>query len=263
VNAGLDTQKLAERFVTARRTGVPIPVLHNDVQLTDAEAYKVQHRFVEDWCALQGTRVRGYKASITSAAAQAGLGTHEPTYGTLFDETIVPDGSQIKLGEFFSPLLLEVEIVFLIDADLPANATRHDVLAMSRIAAGIEIPESRYEMWWRGAQLEVMDFIADDSVAGRLIVGTPVPPGDLDLTAIEAQLTGDGEEVATGNASNVMGDPAMPVVWLSSKLASQGRKLPAGSVVTTGTFTTPMVAEPGVYEAHLLGVGSVRATFVP
>lgn len=255
-----DLTNHAERFVRARETRRSIPLLHPETTLTTEEAYAVQHAFAERWCARQATTARGYKVSVTNAPAQASIDTDEPTYGTLFRESVLASGDTLRLEDAFTPMLVEAELIFLVDRDLAPDADRDEILASTRVAAGLELPESRYRDWWPDPQLRVMDLVADNSVAGRVVVGDAVEARGLDTTAIAMRTTLDGREILTGDSSAVLGDPVESVRWLLGKLASQGRRLRRGELVSSGTFTAPLPLERGTYEATYAGVGRVSVT---
>lgn len=255
-----DLSNHAERFLRARETRRPIPLLHPETTLETEEAYAVQHAFAERWCALHATATRGYKVSVTNAPAQASIDTDEPTYGTLFRESVLASGDTLRLADAFTPMLVEAELIFLVDRDLAPDADRDEILASTRIAAGLELPESRYRDWWPDPQLRVMDLVADNSVAGCVVVGDAVDGSAVDPLAVAMRTTLDGREILTGESTAVMEDPVASIRWLLGKLDSQGRRLRKGELVSSGTFTAPVVAERGTYVATYSGVGSVSVT---
>jgi 2-keto-4-pentenoate hydratase len=53
-------------------------------------------------------------------------------------------------------------------------------------------------------------------------------------------------------------------VWLANVVAERGDPLLAGEVVLSGSLGPLVPVQPGkVYEAHIDGLGSVRAAFTP
>jgi 2-keto-4-pentenoate hydratase len=70
------------------------------------------------------------------------------------------------------------------------------------------------------------------------------------LTDVKAVLTHDGEEVANGQGSEVLGNPVFSLKWLVGKLFSQGKKFPAGTHASTGTFLLPPSLTAGTWSAQ-------------
>ena len=85
---------------------------------------------------------------------------------------------------------------------------------------------------------------------------------DLDITAIEAVLTRNGEVVAKGRSDAVLGNPVTPVAWLARKVESFGVRLRAGDIVLPGSCTRAIDARPGdKFVAEFAGLGAVRLSF--
>src|SRR5207248_531719 len=143
----------------------------------------------------------------------------EPTCGRLAESQFLTSPATIALTEMFCPLV-EPELTFLFDEDLTPNASFDEIIAKSRVAAGFEIPESRYAGWFPVAEQSVTDLVADNSYAGVVVHSTDyVPASSLDLSGVECRMTIDGELFGVGHGTDVFGHPARPIVWLSKKLA--------------------------------------------
>ena len=68
----------------------------------------------------------------------------------------------------------------------------------------------------------------------------------------------NGEVVATGRGDAVLGHPLNSVIWLAGKLPEFGRRIRAGDVIMTGSFTRQFPIAPGDrIEANFAGVGVV------
>ncbi len=109
--------------------------------------------------------------------------------------------------------------------------------------AAIEIIDSRIEDW----KISLVDTVSDNASSGGIAyalepIDVPIP----DLDKVECSLRLDGEVVASGVGTDVMGHPIQPMVWLANLLGGErGITLEAGQVVMTGSFTSAFVVEHG------------------
>ncbi|TRW47618.1 2-keto-4-pentenoate hydratase [Georgenia yuyongxinii] len=254
------TAELAERFCEARRSGTRMRGLHHEVPALDLPlAYEIQRAFIALWTRSNTTRVAGYKVTAPDPDTQAMISASRPAYGALFEENLLASGSRLRMTELSSPLV-EPELVFILDEPLSENPGADEVVSKTRVAAGLEIPQTRYweSEWVPNLAVTVADIVADNSASGHLVVGEPVPSSAVDLTAVTVELRHDGQPVATGRSSAVMGNPANSVAWLAADLRALDAALPQGVHVASGTFAPPLVVRPGLYEATFSGVGTVR-----
>jgi len=117
-----------------------------------------------------------------------------------------------------------------------------DVLAATAsVAVGLEILDSRY----RDYRFTMADVVADNTSAGRYLVGAPVPVAGIDLRLVGVVLEHNGEVVATASGSASLGHPAAAVAWLVRALAAEGEGLLAGEVVLSGGLTAAVPVGPG------------------
>ena len=85
-----------------------------------------------------------------------------------------------------------------------------------------------------------------------------------DLRACEMTVVLDGEVVSSGTGAACLGHPLNAVVWLANAVAERGEPLRAGELVLSGSLGPLVPVRPGLtYDAHISGLGSVRATFTP
>lgn len=227
--------------------------------------YEVQHAVVTRRAHRLGSEPIGYKVALTSPATQAALRTNEPAMGNLLAADVLPTGSTVELESMFSPVL-EAELVFRVREDLPVRASTEQIARGCDVTAGLECPDSRYAEWFGGEYpvLALDDVIADNCLTGLVVVGsTWLSAADVDLATVRATLLIDDEEVASGTGEAVLGNPLRSMAWLSAHLAASGEALTAGTLVSAGTLTPPVVARRGtvrgVFSAGL-GEASVRFT---
>ncbi|HMM95993.1 fumarylacetoacetate hydrolase family protein [Phycicoccus sp.] len=223
--------------------------------LDTATAYAVQ----EAGIALResdGERVVGGKLGFTSEAMRRAMGVDSPNYGWLTDAMLV-DGDEVDLDGLIHPKV-EPEIAFVLGRDLVGpGLTAADVLAATRaVAPCLEVVDSRYE----GFRFRAEDNIADDSSAGRVVLGEPVDLADLagaDLRLVGCVVTVDGAMAHTAAGAAAHDDPAAAVAWMANAC---GRRLPAGAVVISGGLTPPVdLLEGTTVVVELDRLGTTRA----
>lgn len=235
----------------------PLVQLFPGVDVVDA--YEIQLRGIRRRLEA-GATVYGHKVGLSSKAMQSMMGVDEPDYGHLLDDMVYSEDRPIPAGRFCAPRV-EVEVGFILGEDLPGEGcTVEDVLRCTEaVAPAIELIDSRIADW----KIGLPDTIADNASSAGVILGAGRrKPGELDLTGIEAVLTRNGEQVATGRSDAVLGDPAIAVAWLARTVAGFGVRLEAGHVVLPGSCTRAYDVGPGdEVVATFTGLGTVSISF--
>jgi 2-keto-4-pentenoate hydratase len=252
--------QLAADLAQAERSREPIAPLtaaHPDIDVVDA--YEIQLINIRQRVA-EGARVLGHKVGLSSKVMQQMMGVDEPDYGHLLDEMQVFENTPVHAGRYLYPRV-EVEVGFILAADLPgAGCTEDDVLAATEaLVPSIELIDTRIKDW----KIALCDTIADNASSAGFVLGAArVSPADVDVKAIDAVLTRNGEVVAEGRSDAVLGNPVTAVAWLARKVESFGVRLRAGDVVLPGSCTFAIDARPGdAFVADFAGLGSVGLSF--
>jgi 2-keto-4-pentenoate hydratase len=252
--------ELAADLAQAERSREPIAPLtaaYPDIDVVDA--YEIQLINIRQRVA-EGARVLGHKVGLSSLAMQQMMGVDEPDYGHLLDEMQVFEDTPVKAGRYLYPRV-EVEVGFILSADLPgAGCTEDDVLAATEaLVPSIELIDTRITDW----KIALCDTIADNASSAGFVLGKArVSPADIDVKAIDAVLTRNGEVIAEGRSDAVLGNPVTAVAWLSRKVESFGVRLRKGDIVLPGSCTRAIDAHPGdEFVAEFTGLGSVHLSF--
>jgi 2-keto-4-pentenoate hydratase len=234
----------------AERTAIePFSDEHADLDL--ATGYAVQRLLRE-----AAGPLAGWKLGVTSRAKQAQVGVSSPVFGFLPAAAALDLGEPLDTSQLIQPRC-EPEIVFMIGRDLAGpHVTAADVLAASAgVAVGIEVLDSRYHDY----RFTMADVVADNTSAGRFVVGAPVPPAGLDLRLVGVVLEKNGEVVATAAGAASLGHPAAAVAWMIRTMAAEGEGLRAGEVVLSGGLTAAVpVAAGDVVVATIDRLGTVE-----
>lgn len=241
----------------SRQPIAPLTAAHPEIDVVDA--YQIQLINIRQRVA-EGARVVGHKVGLSSVAMQQMMGVDEPDYGHLLDEMRVFENKPVTAANYLYPRV-EVEVGFILAEDLPgAGCTEDDVLgATAAFAPSIELIDTRITDW----QIALCDTIADNASSAGFVLGEArVAPADIDITAIDAVLTRNGEVVAQGRSDAVLGNPVTAVAWLAGKVAGFGVRLRAGDIVLPGSCTRAIDARPGDnFVAEFAGLGPVRLSF--
>ena len=243
-----DESAAIESFWRARERGEYFPREWFD-RLNLDEVYRIQLGLIGRRVAA-GERQIGWKVGLTAKPIQEQFGFHEPVFGCVLETT--PSGHIFAPGSLIQPGF-ECELCVRLAHDLPAGA---DVAAaeaaVDQIYPALEIIETR------GPATQIPLMLADNAQQKTCVLGAPtrLPPM---LETILCTVRINDTVVATGTGDAVLGNPLHSLVWLAGKLPQYGRRLKAGEVVMTGSFTRqfPIMPADRVHVAFA-GVGDVE-----
>jgi 2-keto-4-pentenoate hydratase len=234
----IDAAQVAARLTKARADRSAIGPLTAEIPGFDlAAGYAVQRQLRSE-----AGPLAGWKLGVTSRAKQAQVGVTEPVRGFLAAAHALDIGAPLQVAELIQPRA-EPEIAFVIGADLAGPAVSSaDVLAATYgVAVAIEILDSVFQDY----RFAMADVVADNTSAGRYLVGPCVSASGIDLRLTGVVLGHNGEVVATAAGAAALGHPAAAVAWLVRSLAADGEGLHAGNVVLSGGLTAAIDIEAG------------------
>jgi len=245
-----DEQAAIDSFWSARDRGVFFPVEWFD-RLTLDQAYRIQLGLIDRRCA-SGERQIGWKVGLTAKPIQEQFGFHEPVFGCILESR--RSGHVFNPGDLIRPGF-EPELCLRVKRPLAGDVTVADVReAIDVVHPSLEIIETRGDLT---AQIAVA--MADNAQQKTIILGDPVPLGDLELDAVAATIRINDQTVATGRGDAVLGNPLNSLVWLARKLPEFGRSVRPGDLIMSGSFTRQFPIEPGDrIHADFVGIGDVR-----
>jgi 2-keto-4-pentenoate hydratase len=161
----------------------------------------------------------------------------------------------IKTANYIYPRA-EAEVAFKISKEISTEIHPSEVLDyVSHVAAGIEIFDYRYGQ----AQIYANDAIADNAGAAAFVHSHWVPAHEANLENLTAQVFANEVEVETAPLTAIRGNPWLALVLLSKVLVENGVKLPAGSIVFSGSATQGLhLAAGNNYAVDIKGLGRVE-----
>lgn len=181
----------------------------------------------------------------------------EPTsvmiFGYLTDAMQLTDS--IKTANYIYPRA-EAEVAFKISKEISTEIHPSEVLDyVSHVATGIEIFDYRYGQ----AQIYANDAIADNAGAAAFVYSHWVPAHEANLENLMVQVFRNEDEVDTAPLTAIRGNPWLALVLLSKVLVESGVKLPAGSIVFSGSATEGLhLAAGNNYTVEIKGLGRVE-----
>jgi len=251
----------AERKVVQIRQSTSV---HPDMTIDDAYAVQAAWRELKTG---RGQELIGHKIGLTSRAMQQAMNITTPDSGFLTRDMVFAPNTEIVASRF-PDLKIEVELAFVLKQDLVgADLTINDVLdATDHVIPAIEMIAARSFRTdpATGRTRTVIDTIADNAAdAGIITGGRAIGPREIDLRWAGAMLVKNGTVEETGLAGGVMGHPANGIVWLARRYFEHDMVLEAGQTILAGSFTRPLVVEPGdLFLADYGDLGSFEMPFV-
>lgn len=230
-------EKLANALFDAYQTKKPLKMSDWEGTVTDeASAYRVQHRLMD----LKNETVGGYKVSLTSKQTQDMFDSNEPLYGAQVQSHFVASAAELRLHQDLMDPLAEVELVFKAKEPLLPTDSLEDLARKTTVASGVEVPDARFADWF--PDLSKYMVMSDAAVGGYVVYGNETDTSNFtldELANVKTTLYHDGETVAEGMSSEVLGNPLKSLQWLVHKLDQQGQQLTTGQRVSSGTFLLP------------------------
>lgn len=237
-------------LVGARRSGQPTA----DVPLPDAAAaYAVQDGVAQTLGWFGDAMPQCWKSGGPSPTA---VQTHAP---------LPPDGVWASPADArnraFRLRGIEAEIALRLGVDVDeALAARLDAEAVGALVdamcVSIEIVDSR---WAAGLESPALAKLADLQSHGALVLGAWVPYAARDWSAQRCRVAIGRATVAEHRGTHSFGNPAHVLPQWLRHITRGGRRVPAGSVVTTGTWCgLPLAAAGDRVHVEFLGIGSAE-----
>jgi 2-oxo-hept-3-ene-1,7-dioate hydratase len=247
-------EEAARHLFDARRTRVPVPRVRG---LSSSDGALIKHEHIRLLTDDQRRGIGGYKVSLATGA-----------WGALTEDVVLSSPATLPRLSAIDPLL-EGEVVFVVESALAATSTMEEIQRGCRLAAGVEIADSRWEGWHpsdrgRFVGLSGPEIEADNAVSGWLVVGEaqavaePLPLDELSIAMYSSERL-----VAEGALSEVMGHPAAAVQWLLHELGKDGASLNVGQVISSGCPWHELVTAPpagGTWAVEVAGLAPVRLT---
>lgn len=245
------TQEAARLFADARASGVLLDRLPEASWPRSAvEAYDIQLATA----ARMNESVAGWKVALSD--------DYELLFAALLRSRIFGGGATISARDM-QMVGVEAEIAFRFDQPLlPRERAyeRAEIEPLVTALPAIEILDSRFRDY-HGAS--VIDRAADFMSNSGFVVGAPRNDWrSIDLSRLEARLLIDGVESVRTVGGHAAGNAVIPAIALANALR-HSTGIPAGHVVTTGTYTgLKFIEKNKAVEVQFVGFGDVSCRFI-
>src|SRR5271156_667183 len=205
----VDQTRAIEDFWTARNRGEYFPQAYFDRLALD-DAYRIQLALIDRRVAA-GERQIGWKVGLTAEAIQQQFGFHEPVFACILETR--PTGHVFGATELIHPGF-ETELCVRLGRGLEGKVTAEQVrAAVDVIHPSFEIIETRGDPVHQMALV-----VADNGQQRSVVIGAAVQLApNVDLAQITARVRLNGQDVATGLGSAVLGNPLNSIEWLAQK----------------------------------------------
>ncbi len=248
---------VADALLRAREHGKPADATPLVDALANAdEAYEVQQRVAEALGWFADGAPRHWKSGGPGRSQPL---THAPlppagVWTSPGDATRWPMHTRLVESEIALRLGRAVDAALAADLDQSSAAALVDAMAVS-----IEIVDSR---WQQGLAAPALLRLADLASHAALVLGEWVPFVPRDWSAQECRLVIGAHAPLTRRGTHSCGDPAFVLPdWLRHASARHGT-LPAGTVVSTGTWAGAPAATPGdAVSLEFPGIGMASTHF--
>ena len=247
----VNVQTAIDDFWTARARGEYFPLAYFD-RLTLDEAYRIQLGLIDRRVA-QGERQIGWKVGLTAKPIQEQFGFHEPVFACVLETK--SSGHVFGAAELINPGF-ETELCIRLARGLEGKVTQEQVrAAVDAVHPSFEIIETRGDI-----AKQIALGLADNGQQHSCVIGAPIRlTPEMALEQITTRVQLNGQEVASGSGSAVLGNPLNSIVWLADKLVQYGRQLRAGDIIMTGSFVRQFPLKPrDVAIAEFSGIGRVE-----
>ena len=252
----------AKLLVEARRTGVPIKELPQDLRpLVAADSNAI----VEEVSRMLGHEIAGWKITFLYKPREI------PFQCPLFAPLVFSSPAKIPMS-LTPSLCIEPEITFRLLADLPPRTRLYrpeEVAGAVEACPSLEVVDTRFDTRHRtirqrlNERATLVEAYADHITNGAFVIGDGVRDWrDIDFGAVRVKMSAQGKAIVETVGGHAFVDPFLPVAVMANQLR-HGPGMKAGQVIATGSFSGFFPVEAGQeIVAEFEGIGKASATFV-
>jgi 2-keto-4-pentenoate hydratase len=212
----------------------------------EAEAFR--DRVVQELEKRLGPTV-GYKAALTSRAAQKQLGAGGPVLGFLLRDMLLENNAEVPAAPAARPAI-EADLVVRVGSE-SINEARSDAELLAGLDAVIPFVELPDLVFATNVAPGELALTAINAGARAGVLGREVPlsaAGDWPqrLAFFNAELRDANSNVlARAGGGALLGHPLTAIRWIRDRVRMEDRRLKKGDLLSLGSLTAPRELAPG------------------
>lgn len=248
-----DVDTLVQKLLVAQQKNEKLPNTSKGLSMSDA--YDIQQKFIKE--RLKSDQIVGFKAGLTTEAAQASLNINRPIFGVLLKSGDFSKNPAISLKHYHH-LTVEIELGFITNQPIKKTVQSVEELKryIERIVPVIEMPDLGFE----NATFNAIDLVAGNTGFAGYI--TDLNPNWIshDINSLSVTLLHNGAVVSQGQGSDALGDQWEALRWLVNQVLAHGWTIDKGNLFITGALGEILLAQPGTYRAQFNNEASIEFT---
>ena len=203
------------------------------------EAYLIQDSLTNLYINQFNAKIIGKKVGCTNKKAQQQINVNKPFYGNIYSSYFSYSKCNLDKKLFIKPNI-EPEFSFKLKSEIDTSRgqiTLNQTLnIIDKVVPSIEIVDSRFTDW---TTIGINNIIADNGANAFWIKSRKeFNLNNVNLKNHTVKVYINNKLLEIGNSKNVLNNPINSLHWLLNKLSKQGKYLPKGSYVSTGTCTS-------------------------
>ena len=252
---GLDTTYLADLLWQAKQRRDYLPDIYRlNPNVSEAELYAVQKKFVNYHLDKGGDDIAGFKGGFIPAA---------PVGGVLYKSGLLVDGATVELAAF-KMLIVEAEIGFKFCREVsePVEDVAELKTHVCALIPVIEIADGAIAQFGEVKKdfSHLRKMLISMNVASSHLLTGRERAADVELKTLPVSMSSNGELIGRRDVSKP-GELWRNVLWVVNEFVlKQGYQIDRGQIVIPGNLTGIHPASAGEYVADFGHLGALKLT---
>jgi 2-keto-4-pentenoate hydratase len=222
----------AEYLLKIRATGEKIADLPSAFRPRSLEdAYAIQCRLLEK----SRTDTMGWFVALTNPEMQSIHRAAGPIYGCILRPNLHRSPGVVLLRDSTRSVTVEAEYAFRMKKSLRPGAVYSEAVVLEAVESVVPMLEFVDSTFEDITAVDVSSLVADNGADGQIVLGTEARNvSSTEVLSDPVRVSINGERVAEGHPSNVMGNPIGILTWFVNERTRSGRVIRQGEIIGTG-----------------------------
>lgn len=242
----------AESIYAAQRSKQASPQASDCLTGLDLKkAYQIQTALVSKLVAEK--TIYGFKAGLTTKAAQQNFNVDQAVAGVLFGEGKRLPGDTIFFKDY-NRLMVETELGFFLNREIssPIGSPEELKTYVQAVLPILEFPNAAF-----GDNPGALDIISANVGSAYYILGPKLAADGLDLNELEVTLRQGDNLMNQGKGADALGDQWETLRWLINTMVGQGYVIRPEHLLITGALGKAFPGVAGAYAADYSPLGKI------